>query len=49
MNADISVTIKDRELGFQIPFRSTASLLCHAHKPPRPVAPTIFMLGKHFN
>jgi len=49
MNADISETIEDRELGFQI-YISYPCTQCHAHfnahKPPKYVAPTISMLEK---
>jgi len=58
MSADISEVIKDRELGFKIyvPSPCTQSKLitqtCHAHsnahKPPKLVAPAIFMLEKNF-
>jgi len=48
----ISETIKDRELNFRFRFRSLERSACHAHsnghKPPKPVAPTIFMLDTKF-
>jgi len=58
MNAEISETIRARllTLGVQIPElltqRKFVSAMCHAHfnahKPPKPVSPTIFMLDKKF-
>jgi len=58
MNADISETIKEGELGFPIKIpqpctqREIVTRICHAHskahKPTKPVAPTIFMLDRKF-
>jgi len=52
MNAEISETIRARLFGMQIPElpaqRKFVSAECHAHsnahKPPKIVAPTVFML-----
>jgi len=43
MKADISETIKDFRIS------DLVYVALYAHKPPKPVAPTIFMLGKKLN
>jgi len=54
MNAEISEILGATILGLemQIPeipaLRKFVSETCHAHKPTKPVAPTIFMLGTKF-
>jgi len=54
MNAEISETIKATNVGFgvQIPElltqRKFVSAECHAHKPPKTVAPTVLMLEYKF-
>jgi len=52
MNADISKTIKDRALKFRSLVRSASLLREYAHsdaqKPPKPVAPSIFILDHKF-
>jgi len=48
MNAEISETIRARLLGFGMPIPELCHAHSNAHKPPKPVAPIIFMLDKKF-